>query len=174
MPGWLVALVIVLGLFAVRGLTFTYLYVRAGQLRALLDRYWRDEVTYPQVAGRKREIVGLFSAARVKAPGYDKFTPTPGGWMHRTLGVFDNIFVKERGVPHFVSDSFLEARGYFVDEIRRSFIPIYWPSVIINTPADLLVYIGVSPETAVVRVAKVMTGLAAFAAAIVAILKVVS
>lgn len=169
MDGWLLVAVIVVALFVFRGLAFTYLLWRANRLLALMKRYWKGEVTYGDVGGRKREIVRLFRVAQVGEPGVDRFHPAPGGYIPRTLSAWQNVFAKSGDVQQLIFDSFIEARGYFRDEIRRSFIPVFWPSVFINLPADALVYVGVSPGAAAVRVAKIVTGVAGLVGVIFAI-----
>jgi hypothetical protein len=89
--------------------------------------------------------------------------------MYRTSSAFDNLFLKRGDVQQLVFDAFVEAKGYFKDEIRRSFVPVFWPSVLINLPADILIYVGVKPESAVVRIARVAMATATFLAAVVTI-----
>jgi hypothetical protein len=170
MPTWLVVLLVVIGVFVARAACFAYLWWRASVLKARQLQYLGDELTYAQVAERKREIVRLWRVAHVKQAGTMFYNPAPyGAYLPQQAQVWDNIFVKREDIQHNVHDFFLEAIGYFKDEVRRSLIPIFWPSVVFNFFGDVLVYIGVPPESVFVRVANVIGGLASFAAAIVTI-----
>ena len=166
MPGWQVAVVVVVGFMVIRAAVFGYLLWRADRLAALMDAYWRDEKTWAEAGGRKREIAGLFRIARLRRPGYDLYKAAPGGYLRRDASVFDNIFAKNADVVQLVFDAFIEAKGYFRDEIRRSLIPVFWPSVIGNIPADILVYVGVQPESTA-RTARAAGWLATVAGAII-------
>jgi hypothetical protein len=166
---WLLVLSIVVAVFVARGLTVSYLLWRANRLLALMKRYWEGQEDWGEAGGRKREIVRLFRVAQIKEPGVDMFNPTPGGYMHRQASAWDNLFARREDVQQLVFDSFVEAKGYFKDEIRRSFIPAFWPSVFANVPADALVYLGVKPEAVAVRVAKITAGLIEFGAAVFAV-----
>jgi hypothetical protein len=167
LDGWLIVLLIVVALFVLRGLAFAYLRWRAKRLLALMERYWKKEVTWGQVGGRKREIVRLFRVAQLTEPAVDRFHPAPfGSYIPRQLSAWENIFSRTGDVQQLVYDAFVEAKGYFTDEIRRSFIPVFWPSVFINLPADALVYVGVSPGAAAVRVSKIVTAVVGLVAAI--------
>lgn len=167
MPGWLVAVIVAAGFMLIRAGVFAYLLWRANRLAALMNAYWREEKTWAEAGGRKREIAGLFRAAKLGQPGYNLYQPAPGGYLRRDASVFDNIFAKSGDVQQLVFDAFIEAKGYFQDEIRRSLIPVFWPSVIGNLPADILIYIGVARESVAVRAVRAVGWLATVAGAIV-------
>jgi hypothetical protein len=165
-PTWLLVVLLVVAFFVLRGLVFVYLLWRADRLLKLMQRYWKKELDWAQAGGRKQEIIRLFRSAQIKEPGYDHFSPTPSGQViHRAGSAFDNLFARRGDVQQLVFDAFVEAKGYFKDEIRRSLIPVYWPSVLINVPADLLVYVGVKPESVAVRVARAVMSVVSFLAA---------
>jgi hypothetical protein len=168
MPGWSIVVLVVIGAFFIgRGLVFAYFLWRAHMLENLMWRYWREEIKWSEAGQRKREIVGLFRVAKLREPGYDHYSSGPGTtFVHRQVGVFANVFLARRDVQQLVHDSFVEAKGYFKDEIRRSFIPIYWPSVVINLPADLLAYAGVNLDGALLQASRVVTGLLGAAASV--------
>lgn len=139
-----------------------------------MERYWANEVESAKAKERQSEIVRLFRAAQLKEPAYTTFRPAPGGYTSHWATVFDNIFLRHRDVQAGVSQSFAEAKGYFRDEIRRSFIPVFWPSVLINLPADALVYAGLSPEATGVRVAKLVSAAAGLAGGAVTVWRVLA
>lgn len=160
MPTWLAVLLVVVALFVVRGCVFGYLLWRASRLLSLVQRYWKKELTWEAAGERKREIVRLFRVAQLTEPGVDLYSPAPGGRVvHRQASVFDNLYLRRGDVQQIVFDCFVEAKGYFRDEIRRSLVPVFWPSVLMNLPADVLVYLGVKPTATVVRVSKVVAAL---------------
>jgi hypothetical protein len=134
-----------------------------------MERYWKGEADWGEAGGRKREIVRLFRVAQLTEPSVDRFSATPGGYMHRSASAWQNLFTKRNDVQQLVFDAFVESSGYFKDEIRRSLIPVFWPSVFANLPGDALVYTGVKPGAAAVRIAKVLTGVVGFIAAVFAV-----
>jgi hypothetical protein len=161
MPSWAIIVAAVCGIFLVRGLAFLYLWRKANRLRDTFDRYWKKEIPYEKAGQEARSAVGLFRAARIVDAGLDVFRPAPyGGVVQHSTGVFRNLFVRRQEVMDNVESFFLEAIGYFKAEARRSFIPIFWPSVLFNLPSDLLAYIGVSPENAIARTANVVVAVA--------------
>lgn len=167
MDSWLAVVLIVIALFLLRALVFAYLLWRARALCALMKRYWKDELNWAQAGGRKREIVRLFRVAQIHEPGIHHFGSAPSGWMHQTAGAFD--ILKRGDTQQLIFDAFVEATGYFKDEIRRSVVPIFWPSVVVNLPADLLAYVGIRPEGAAVRIARVVSAVVAFAVSLLAV-----
>jgi hypothetical protein len=161
MPSWAIIVAAVCGIFLVRGLAFLYLWRKANHMRRTFQRYWNDEIPYEKAGREARSTIGLFRAARIVDAGLDVFRPTPFGQaVHHSSSVFRNIFVRRQDVMSNVESFFLEAIGYFKAEARRSFIPIFWPSVVFNVPSDLLAYIGVSPENAIARTANVVVAVA--------------
>jgi len=161
---------IVVAFFVARGFVFTYLVWRSTRLLALMNRYWRDEVTFAEAGGRKREIQRLFRAARLTEPGVDFVDAVaPFQIVHRVGSVFENIFLDRGDVQQLVFDAFVEARGYFTDEIRRSLIPVFWPSVVADLPTDILVYLGMRPSKHNLLIARAV-GAVSFVAAVLGII----
>jgi len=166
---WAIAALTIVGFFVVRASVFAYLLWRANRLGRLMDSYWRGEKTWAEAGGRKREIMNLFRIARLVKPAYDLYSPAPGGYIRRDASMFDNMFAKRGEVQQGIFDAFVETKGYFRDEIRRSLIPVFWPSVIANIPADLIVYVGVKPETVAVRAVRAVGWIATVVGAVVGV-----
>jgi hypothetical protein len=160
MSTWLLVLLLVAALFVLRGIVFCWWLWRLDALEELMHRYWKHAVERPEVGDRKREIVRLFRVAHLKEAVVDDVNFHIGGWMHRTASTWDNLLVQRTDVQQFLYDAFVEAKGYFRDEIRRSFIPVFWPSVAINVIPDILVYVGVKPEAAALSVMKAVIAVA--------------
>jgi hypothetical protein len=67
-------LIVLSGFMVARGVAMVYLALRVGRVRALMERYWGDEVDYDRVGPRKRDIVTLLEEPRSRrrsslAPG---------------------------------------------------------------------------------------------------------
>jgi hypothetical protein len=157
MSHWLGALIILVVFMLARGLAMTYLAVRVRRAHALMHRYWSDEVAYEAIGYRKSDIVRLLRGAQVTAPRVPRAQPI--GYMQIQTGhfdVFDNLFRKDADIALLVNDALMTAEGYYRDEARRSFVPVFWPSVLAHLPSDVLVYIGVSPESAATRASTVI------------------
>lgn len=175
MPLWLTITIIVVGLFLARGVIYAYLWWKAVRIRAMFNRYWDNELSFQQVGDRKREVVRLFRAAQVIEPAVTLYQPAPFGGVQQAQGsVFENPFLKTEDVAANVQHLLLEAIGYFRSEVRRSLIPLFWPSVLFHLPGDALIYVGVGRHTTIVRAANLVGGLATICAAVLAVLKLVN
>lgn len=174
MPLWLTITVVVVGVFLARAAAYAYLWWRARRIRTMFDRYWDDTLPYLEIADRKREVVRLFRAAQVIEPSVTLYQPAPYGGVQAAQGsVFENPFLKTTDVAANVQHLLLEAIGYFRGEVRRSLIPLFWPSVLFHLPGDALIYLGIGRDTTTVRAANLVGGLATIAGAFVAVLKLV-
>jgi hypothetical protein len=170
MSPWLLGLVIVSLIMVARGFSMLYLFWRVGRAHAAMHRYWNGELEYEAIAHRKRDIVRLLRAAHIESPRVPRAEPIGLGQMVTGhFGVFDNLFRRDGDIVMLVNDALMEAAGYYRSEARRSFVPVFWPSVLAHLPSDFLVYVGVGPESAAARIATaigwiatVVAGVAAF------------
>lgn len=159
MAPWVMVVLVVSAVMLARASAMTYMLWRANTMLAMMKRYWARELSYGDVGPKKREIVSLFRAAQITEPGMTIQEPAVGGFITHKASVFQNLFMRRGDVQQLVFDSFLEARGYFKDEVRRSLVPVFWPSVLARIPSDLLVYVGLggsAGNSKAVRIAHVV------------------
>ena len=171
MPEWLIIVVCVVAFFILRGICMAYFLWRANVLSERQRQYVLGNLPYAEIAQRKTEITRLWRVAHLKQAMALVYEPAPFGQMTQIqASVWDNVHLQIPEIQKTVLTLFEQAIGYFKDEVRRSFIPVFWPSVAFNLFGDVLVYIGVSPESAAVRVANLIGGLAAIAGAVASVI----
>jgi hypothetical protein len=142
-PEWLLILLCVVAFFIVRGLCMTYLLWRTDVLSERQYKFAVGEIPYQEVAQRKTEIHRLWRVAHIPQGMVLIYEPAPFGRVNQIqANLWDNVQVRDADVQQKVLTLFQQAIGYFRDEIRRSFIPIFWPSVVFNLVGDVLVYVG--------------------------------
>jgi hypothetical protein len=82
--------------------------------------------------------------------------------MLGTISIFDNLF--QNVTMNYVSSFLVEAEAFFKEQMKRCFVPVFWPSVFLTFPEDVAVYSGADPKRSRTVVAKTAWALTVSAA----------
>lgn len=72
------------------------------------------------------------------------------------LSIFDNIGCKKTQFAEYIAAMFAESEGVFKNRCIESFNPIYWIKFIINLPQHILNFIGISGESVINKIGKLI------------------
>ena len=111
----------------------------------------------------KPQIVKLFKGAGIQ----DSIIPhaEPVGWGHISTGhasVFSNMTRLRQDVVSLVLDMFHQAIGVYRARMIETFNPLYWVEFIINLPREILIYLGVSAGSVIVKISQLVYWISAF------------
>ena len=105
--------------------------------------YWENKMNFLQIAGRQRHLARTFELARIS----DLQVRVTSGNAWADINAFENPFVDDPTVKNKIAGSLAAAEQYYRDEVVRCLVPVYWPSVFLKFPEDVLVYFSVDPQT---------------------------
>lgn len=158
-----------------RGLTVLYLAVRTNRVHHLLERYWLGEVDQGLSAHKKSYIRGLLRTAQVPEAKVAYIDPVGfGRFVEGHASLADNMLTRRPEVIPLARVAMMEAEGYYRDEVRRSLVPVFWPSVLAHLPSDLLVVVGVNPGSVATRAATAIGWIATVVASVVGVWAIVA
>ena len=103
----------------------------------------------------KSQVVSLFQAAGIKDQeigaselvGYGKIRVG-------SASIFDNFPNAREDYAQAIVRMFHQAIGVYRSRIFETFNPLYWIEVIINLPKQTLIYLGLSSESVVIKIAQ--------------------
>lgn len=144
---------IALGLYWGLGVTWFGMWRKTRRIAARMRAYWDNESSYAQVVGLRQQLLRLFQLARISDVRIG--VSSPGAWS--SISVFDHLF--QPSTRNAVSGFLVEAESFFGHQMRRCFVPVFWPSVLLTFPEDVAVYFGADPKKSRTVVAKAVWAL---------------
>jgi len=145
---------------------FAINFARYIQCKRYLSKYNRY-ITKPdyEFAEHQPQIIKLFKAAGVQDSvvtivqeiGY-------GNLASSRPSVFSNLTNTREDIIGIVMQMFHQAIGIYRSRTLETFNPLYWVEFVIYLPKQTLKYVGVSPESAVIKIAQVAYWLLGIAA----------
>lgn len=137
--------------------SFLQNYLRYRKSVNLLLKY-QEYVEDPNIVflQETHKIKNLFKKAGVKAPVHPTAIPVGMSIQHGVYSTVDNLNIRTEEVIYSIVNSFHETIGVYRDRIVNSINPLYWVEFIFFLPKFLFEYLGLSPESIIIRLFQVV------------------
>jgi len=105
----------------------------------------------------KPNVVKLIKGAGVNDSTLPIVTPIGyGKLMTANVSVFDNLTSKRVDVVEMTLSLLHQAIGVYRLRMFETFNPLYWIEFVLNLPKEILVFLGVSTESLVLKIAQLL------------------
>lgn len=100
-------------------------------------------------------IISLFKKAGLEDGTVTVVEPLGFGYVqHREAPLFENLTARREDIVGLTIQNFHKAIGVYRSRMLEAFSPFYWLEVIVYLPRNVLVYLGVPPESVFVKIAQ--------------------
>jgi hypothetical protein len=109
------------------------------------------------------QVVKLFSSAGVKDSTFSHVEEIGYGNLQSSRpSVFNNMSVRREDVVHITLRMFHKSIGVYRSRMLDTINPLYWIETIIYLPKQILNYLGVVPESAIIKIAQIIYWISGF------------
>lgn len=109
------------------------------------------------LAEHRQNFKVLMNAANVEDSTIPRTTPTGYTMVaNRNINVFDQFPCNDADIVYITFYKFSEASGVFKSNILESLNPLYWIQSIIFLPKKVLSYLGLNPETIIIKLLQLL------------------
>lgn len=114
------------------------------------DRNWEFIEHQPQ-------IINLFKQAGIEDSFLPHIEPVGFGFVSKSnVSVFNNLGANDTRVIEITFHKFHQAMGVYRSRLIEALNPLYWIEFLVNLPARILTYLGVPPESIVIKIFQLM------------------
>lgn len=136
-------------------------YIQCKRLLAVYERYIKEpKWTFVE---NQLQVINLFKGAGVEDSTVTHVEEIGYGNLQSSRpSVFKNMPVRREDIVRITLGMFHRAIGVYRSRMIETINPLYWIETIIFLPRQILNYLGVTPESVIIKIAQLIYWLAAF------------
>lgn len=129
-----------------------YHLLRLLHLKKAYSRWLANQMKTLAIAEYRQEFKSLMNTANVEDSTISRTVPTGYGMMaNMNLKVFDQFPSRDKNIVYITYYKISEATGVFKSNIVDALNPLYWIQSIIFLPKKILSYLGLNPESVIIK-----------------------
>lgn len=129
----------------------TYYFLLAKHFLKKYEEYITDQKSWYITENRQR-IVHVLKIANIEDNSFPNVQPVGYGYVRTgNLSMFDNVPSLRKDVVECVFTGLKEAKAVFWNRMLEAFNPVYWAEFIIYLPKNILIYLGISGGSIIVK-----------------------